>query len=146
MIANEDQLRAIWAAPENRQRFLEQLDDRGYDRGRLDDIQRLIDAPDSDLYDVLGYVLYANSPKTRRERANDLRRDGLKQIEGELRQLLLDILQSYEIHGESELEIPKLASFLRGRYGSVSEGKSHLGELPPVQAAFRQMQTQLYAN
>ena len=98
------------------------------------------------LYDVLGYVLYANSPKTRRERANDLRRDGLKQTDRELRQLLLDILQSYEIHGESELEIPKLASFLIGRYGSVSEGKSHLGELPTVQAAFRQMQTQLYAN
>ena len=146
MIANEDQLRAIWAAPDNRQKFLEQLADRGYDRGRLDDIRRLIDAPDSDLYDVLGYVLYANSPKTRRERANDLRRDGLEQIEGELSELLLDILQSYEIHGERELEIPKLASFLIEKYGSVSEGKTHLGELPTVQAAFRQMQTQLYAN
>ncbi len=77
---------------------------------------------------MLGYVLYANSPKTRRERANDLRQDGLKQIKGELSELLLDILQSYEIHGDSELEIPKLASFLIGRYGSVSEGKSHISE------------------
>ena len=95
---------------------------------------------------MLGYVLYANMPMTCRERANNLRRDGLKQIDRELRQLLFDILQSYEIHGESELEIPKLAYFLRDQYGSVSEGKSHLGELPTVQAAIRQMQTQLYAN
>ena len=64
MIADEDQLRAEWSDPDNRAKFLERLDDRGYDRGRLDDIRRLVDAPDSDLFDVLAYVLYLNPPKT----------------------------------------------------------------------------------
>ena len=146
MVADEDQLRAIWADPDNRERFLEQLDDRGYDRGRLDDIRRLVDAPDSDLFDVLGYVLYANPPKTREERADDVRHGGLVQVDGELRELLLGILQAYETHGESELAAPKLTSYLIGRYGSVGEGKGRLGELPAVQTAFRQMQVRLYAN
>ena len=146
MVADEDRLRAIWANPDNRERFLEQLDGRGYDRGRLNDIRRLVDAPDSDLFDVLGYLLYANPPKTREERADDVRLGGLEQVEGELRQLLLGILQAYETHGESELATAKLQSFMIGRYGSVGEGRARLGDLPAVQAAFRQMQARLYAN
>ena len=146
IVADEDQLRAIWSDPDNRERFLEQLDERGYDSDRLEDIRRLVDAPDSDLFDVLGYVLYANSPKTRDERADDVRHGGLDQAGGELRQLLLDILRAYETHGESELASAKLATFMIGRYGSVGEGKAHLGDLPAVQAAFRQMQARLYAN
>ena len=40
MIADEDQLRAVWADPDTRESFLERLEDHGYDRGRLDDIRR----------------------------------------------------------------------------------------------------------
>ena len=70
LIADEDELRAIWGDPDNRQTFLQRLDDHGYDRGRLEDVRRLVDAPDSDLFDVFGYVLFANPPRTRRERAD----------------------------------------------------------------------------
>ena len=146
MVADEDQLRATWADPDNREKFLERLHDRGYDRGRLNDIRQLVDAPDSDLFDVLGYVLYANPPRTREERADDVRQGGLEQADAELRELLLGILQAYETHGESELATAKLQSFMIGRYGSVGEGKGRLGELPAVQTAFRQMQVRLYAN
>ena len=146
MIADEDELRAIWSDPDNRAKFLERLDDHGYDRGRLDDIRRLVDAPDSDLFDVLAYVLYTNPPKTRHERADNARHGGIEPGEGELRELLLGILQAYETRGEDELESGKLASFLIGRYGSVSEGKARIGELSTIQDAFRRMQAGLYAN
>ena len=39
MIADEDQLRSIWSDPDNRATFMERLNDRGYDRGRLNDIR-----------------------------------------------------------------------------------------------------------
>ena len=146
MIVDEDQLRAIWADPDNRVTFLERLDDHGYDRGRLDDIRRLVDAPDSDLFDVLSYVLFLNPPKTRHERADGVRQGGLTTVEGELRQLLLGILLAYETRGEDELATTKLASFLIGRYGSVGEGKERVGELSTIQDAFRRMQAGLYAN
>ena len=146
LIADEDQLRAIWSDPDNRERFLEQLDERGYGSDRLDDIRQLVDAPDSDLFDVLGYVLYANPPKTRGERADDVRHGGLDGTGGELRELLLGVLRAYESHGETELASDKLQSFMIGRYGSVGEGRMRLGNLPAVQAAFRQMQARLYAN
>ncbi|MCY4003876.1 MAG: DEAD/DEAH box helicase family protein [Rhodospirillales bacterium] len=146
MVGDEDQLRSIWTDPDNREKFLEQLDDQGYDRGRLDDVRQLVAAPDSDLFDVLAYVLYASPAKTRAERAGNVRLGGLDDVDGELRELLLAILQAYESHGESELAVPKLASLLVGRYGSVGEARTHLGELPRVQSAFRQIQARLYAD
>ena len=65
---------------------------------------------------------------------------------GELRDLLLGILQAYETYGEDELASGKLQSFVTGRYGSVSESRERLGALPAVRDAFRRMQASLYAN
>lgn len=64
LIADEDALRAAWSDPDNRAHFLKQLEDHGYDEGRLEDIRQLVDAAKSDLFDVLSYVLFTNPPKT----------------------------------------------------------------------------------
>ena len=146
IVGHEDELRAHWSDPDNRARFLERLEDHGYDRGRLEDIRQLVDAPASDLFDVLAYVRFANPPKTRRERAEDARQGGLPDADEELRALLLAILRAYEIHGEEELAIPKLQSFVVSRYSSAREGRKRLGDLSAVQTAFRRMQTSLYAH
>lgn len=146
MIADEDQLRAVWADPDTRENFMERLDDHGYDRGRLDDIRRLVDAPDSDLFDVFGYVLFDHAPRTRHERAEGVRRDGLEEVDGELKELLLGILRAYEDQGEGELATPKLGSYLTARYGDVGKSWLRLGNLSAVRSAFRRMQASLYAN
>lgn len=146
IVADEDQLRAVWSDPDNRAHFLEQLSDRGYDQDRLDDIRRLVDAPDSDLFDVLGYVLFTLGPKTRQERADRLRQNGLSEFDGELRDLLLGTLRAYESRGESELASTKLGHYLTAKYGSVSESRAHLGEPSVVKDAYRAMQAELYAD
>ena len=146
IVADEDQLRTVWSDPDNRERFLEQLSDRGYDRDRLEDIRRLVDAPDSDLFDVLGYILFTNPPKTRQERADNVRNEGMEEAADETKALLLAILAAYEERGERELATKKLATFLTARFGSVSEGKNKLGGLPAVRDAFLTMQKQLYAK
>ncbi len=146
LVADEDQLRSVWSDPENRERFLQQLSDRGYDTDRLDDIQRLVDASDSDLFDVLSYILFTSTPKTRHERADNVRSDGMADTDHETKELLLAILGAYEERGESELATKKLGTFLTARYGSVSEGKAKLGGLDAIKGAFRQMQQTLYAN
>ena len=146
IVAGEDQLRAVWSDPDNRERFLEQLSDRGYDRDRLDDIRKLVDAPDSDLFDVLSYILFTNEPKTRHERADNVRSAGITDANGDMKDLLLAILGAYEARGESELATKKLGTFLTARYGSVSEGKAKLGGLPAIKGAFRNMQASLYSD
>jgi type I restriction enzyme, R subunit len=146
MVTDEDQLRTIWSSPDNREHFLTQLDDNGYDPDRLDDIRRLVDAPKSDLYDVLSYILFANPPKTRHDRAETVRKDGMGQFTAEMRELLLGILLAYESAGEAELAGKKLGQFLTARYGSVSEGKTKLGELQTIRDAYNYMQAGLYAE
>lgn len=146
VVADEDQLRTIWSNPDTRGRFLGQLADRGYDAERLKVIRGLVNAPQSDLFDVLSYALFTTPTKTRMERADDVRSsdDGLAR--GEVRDLLLRILAAYEKRGESELATDRLGQFLAARYGSVSEGKITFGGLKPVSDAFRSMQEALYSK
>lgn len=53
---NEDNLRAIWSDPDTREKLLHDLAEAGYDHEKLDSMKALIDAQDSDVYDVLAYV------------------------------------------------------------------------------------------
>ena len=146
LIKDEDHLRAIWSDPDNREHFLTQLSDNGYDADRLDDIRQLVDAPKSDLFDVLNYILFTSPPKTRQDRADGVRQDDLGSFEPEMQQLLQSILQAYENVGVSELATKKLGQFLTAKYGSVSEGKDKLGDLSSVKKAYKKMQVGLYAR
>ncbi|TDE38498.1 EcoAI/FtnUII family type I restriction enzme subunit R [Antarcticimicrobium sediminis] len=146
IVADEDQLRAVWSDPDNREHFLTQLAERGYDAARLDGIRLLVDAPDSDLFDVLGYVLFTNAPKTRQDRAEHVSKTGLKEAGREMREFLLGILSAYAAHSEAELAPQKLVAFMTARYGSVGEGKAKLGEVSKIRDAYRGMQADLYAD
>ncbi len=146
LVADEDQLRKTWSEPDNRERFLSQIAERGYDREKLDDIRQLVDAPDSDLFDVLSYILYTHDPKTRHDRAEAVRSDAMTEVTEDLRPLLLGILLAYEDGGEDELSIRKLGHFLTARYGSVSEGKSALGGFDGIRRAFLDLQRDLYKS
>jgi type I restriction enzyme R subunit len=146
VVADEDQLRAVWSDPDARGRFLQQLADRGYEESRLDDIRQLVDAPDSDLFDVLSYVLFTVPPKTRHERADSVRAGGVGARNELLGDLMLAILAAYEAHGESELASNRLTTFLAARFGTVNEGKSKLGGIAVIKDAYRTMQTSLYSK
>ncbi|WP_168184095.1 type I restriction-modification enzyme R subunit C-terminal domain-containing protein [Pseudoruegeria sp. SK021] len=139
MIADEDALRKIWSDPDTRHHFLTQLADRGYDRDLPDETRSLVDAPDSDLFDVLSYVLFTTSPKTRQARVLSVKEEDLSATGDEMKQLLFAILRAYEVGGESELELRKLTQTLSSRYGGVGEGKAVLGALPAIKNAFRRM-------
>lgn len=147
LVGDEDQLRRVWSDPDTREHFLAQLAERGYDRERLDSIRELVDAPQSDLFDVLSFVLYATTPKTRYDRAEHLRQGAaLAEEPDELRGLLLAILKAYEAHGEGELATRKLGQVLTARYGSVGESRTRLGHVASVRAAYRRMQVELYTD
>ena len=119
--------------------------ERGYDQDRLEDVRQLVDTPDSDLFDVLNYVLFDTSPKTRPDRAESVSADGMKSFEGETKQLLLGILSAYVEDGVDELATERLGQFIMARYGSVGESKAVLGDLSEVKRAFRKMQANLYS-
>ena len=66
---NEEELRALWSAPDTRAKLLEGLAEKGFGKEQLAEMQKIIDAEKSDLFDVLAHVAYALPPLTREERA-----------------------------------------------------------------------------
>ena len=70
LFGSEDKLRELWANPITRRELLERLEDEGCSKSDLLKLQEMIDAEDSDLFDVLEYISYARNPITRRERVS----------------------------------------------------------------------------
>ena len=146
LILDEDQLRKQWSDPDQREHFIALLQQNGYDSDKLADMRRLIDAPDSDLFDVLAYIRFSNPPKTREQRADAVEDGGLQAAQGEMRDFLLGILEAYAAHGESELALAKLGSFLTARYGTIADAKAKLGDIGDIKTAFIEVQRELYAS
>ncbi|MDW3222784.1 MAG: type I restriction-modification enzyme R subunit C-terminal domain-containing protein [Paracoccaceae bacterium] len=146
LVTGEDELREIWSNPETRVQFLKVLADRGYDSGRLEDMKRLIDAPNSDVFDVLAYVRFTLAPQLRSERAEAARAKSLVGFEGEMKLFLEAVLNAYEVHGVEELALPKISGFLKVKYGGTNGAKRVLEDIPKIRRAFTEIQTYLYAQ
>jgi type I restriction enzyme R subunit len=62
---DEAELRSIWSAPDTRRKLLEGLAEKGFGHEQLSEMQKIIDAEKSDLFDVLAHVAWALPPVTR---------------------------------------------------------------------------------
>ena len=144
LVPDEDQLRTTWSDPDRREVFLQRLVDMGYGRERLDDMRRLIDAGNSDIFDVLGYVRFAMAPLARTERVEAARESGLAGYEPQMREFLNYVLSAYERHGVDELAPAKLGDMLRIRYGGANDAKRLLGSVSDIRNAFIAIQGHLY--
>jgi type I restriction enzyme R subunit len=108
-------------------------------------MQRLIDAENSVLFDVLAHVAYALQPITRDNRAANARISinthfGIKQ------QAFLDfVLAHYVSEGVEELDQSKLAPLLNLRYGgSIADAINGLGDAQDIASVFAGFQKYLY--
>jgi type I restriction enzyme, R subunit len=105
---DEAELRNLWSDPSTRKKLLEGLAEKGFGHNQLAEMQKIIDAEKSDLFDVLAYVAYAMPTLTREERAAKAKtvisnRFSTKQ------QLFLDfVLSHYVSIGVDELDQEKL--------------------------------------
>ena len=66
---DENELRSIWSVPDTRKVLMQNLTEKGFDKERLSEMQKIIDAENSDLFDVLAYVAFALQPISREDRA-----------------------------------------------------------------------------
>ena len=66
---DETELRALWSSPDTRAKLLERLSEKGFGSDQMAELQRIIDAEKSDLFDVLAHVAFALAPLTREQRA-----------------------------------------------------------------------------
>lgn len=66
---DEHQLRELWSNPETRDELLHNLANIWLDTEQLDDLKRIFEAEDSDIFDVLAHLSYGSDIKYRSERS-----------------------------------------------------------------------------
>lgn len=141
---NEDDLRRRWSDPVERRHLLAQLSEVGFGRDQLAEMQKLIDAERSDIFDVLEYVAYAVAPVTREERAERARRRIQEQMAQAQREFIGFVLDKYVQSGVDELDPDKLSTLLEMKYQSVHDGIDALGDVNTIRSAFIGFQQHLY--
>jgi len=143
---DEAELRAIWSAPDTRKKLLDGLAEKGFGREQLAEMQKIIDAEKSDLFDVLAHVAWALPPITREERAKRARRQmQVSKRFSTRQQTFLDfVLGHYVSEGVQELDREKLGPLLNLRYHSISDAVAELGPAVEIGHVFTGFQTYLY--
>ena len=142
---DEDELRTIWSAPDTRRRLLEGLAEKGFGHEQLAEMQRIIDAEQSDLFDVLAHVAYAVPPLTREVRAASAKVYINTRFSAKQEAFLDFVLQHYVDVGVEELDQEKLTPLLRLRYrDSIADAIADLGRPEEIGIMFAGFQSSLY--
>jgi type I restriction enzyme R subunit len=142
---DEAELRAIWSAPDTRKKLLQGLAEKGFGGDQLAEMQKIIDAEKSDLFDVLAHVGYALPALTREERAQKAK-VVISTHFNSRQQVFLDfVLSHYVSVGVEELDQEKLTPLLRLKYhDSIADAVSDLGKPEEIGKIFVGFQKYLY--
>ncbi len=141
---NEDELRNIWSVPATRKSFLEKLEEAGYGKDELSNLQKLINAEKSDLFDVLEYISFAIKPITREERVVNASSQIFDGLADKQKDFLSFVLSKYIETGVSELAQEKLPSLLELKYQSITDAAQALGGVESIKNTFIEFQKYLY--
>jgi type I restriction enzyme R subunit len=142
---NEDHLREIWSNPTTREKLLQDLAESGYDTEKLDSMKELINAKESDVYDVLAFVAYAAETQTRSERANHAKPEIAKSFNDNKQQEFINfILEKYIEDGVAELAAEKMRTLIELKYNTVNDAVAEIGSIAAIRETFFGFQKYLY--
>lgn len=141
---NEEELREIWSNPITRKAMLEKLADAGYGQAELSELQKLVDAEKSDLFDVLEYISYNIQPLTRDTRVSAAKPKILEGLNQAQREFLEFVLFKYIDTGFEELDQAKLPDLIELKYHSMTDGAKALGGVDEIRNLFFNFQKHLY--
>ncbi len=145
LFKNEHELRILWSNPSTRKKLLEQLTDLGYGNDGLTNLQKLINAENSDLFDVLEYVFNSDiKPITRIDRVEIAKLKIYTIFDKKQQEFINFVLDKYIEIGVEELNQEKLPVLLELKYHSLSEAQKVLGEVTHIRSMFVNFQQYLY--
>ena len=140
------ELRTQWADPEQRAEIIQRLAERGID---FDGLAQAAGQPEADPFDLLCHVAFNAPLRTRRERADRLRRekkDFFDQYGPQAKDILSALLEKYAEYGTAQFVIPDVLKVppLSER-GNVMEIAGFFGGPDQLRTAVHRLQTLLYA-
>jgi type I restriction enzyme R subunit len=139
-------LKSQWANPEQRFEIIEKLADRGIDFDELAQATRQLQA---DPFDLLCHIAFNAPLRTRRERADRLRKekkDFFDNYSQEAQTILNELLEKYAEHGTAQFLIPDVLKIPPiSEHGNVVEIANLFGGADQLREAIHRLQTLLYA-
>jgi type I restriction enzyme, R subunit len=141
---DEAELRALWSAPDTRAKLLQGLAEKGFGKEQMAEMQKIINAENSDLFDVLAHVAYALPPLSREERAGNARAEIGTHFTAKQRAFLDFVLSHYVKVGVEELAREKLAPLLALKYRAIADAVADLGQPEQIGHIFAGFQKYLY--
>jgi type I restriction enzyme, R subunit len=140
------ELRSNWRRADQRSEIIEELSKRGID---FDDLASTLQQPEADPFDLLCHVAYNAPLRTRRERADRLRRDRkdfFDQYGPQAKAVLEDLLGKYAEHGIEQFKVPDALKVPPiSERGNVIEIIGYFGGADRLREAVAALQTELYA-
>ncbi len=139
-------LRRQWADPELRADIITKLEERGIG---FDELRSATGQPDADPFDLLCYVAFSAPIRSRRERAEKLRKekkDFFDRYSPEARAVLNDLLEKYAEHGAAQFLIPDALKVPPiSERGNAIEIANLFGGPEKLREAVGELQSLLYA-
>ncbi|MCW8894597.1 EcoAI/FtnUII family type I restriction enzme subunit R [Sulfurimonas sp.] len=143
--ANEEELRELWSHPLTRKTLLQKLDEAGFGKEELNTLKKLVNAEQSDLFDVLEYVFNSDvKPISRQARVNDAKQTILALLNDKQKEFIEFVLTQYIETGVEELAQEKLPILLTNKYQSLEDAKEILGDVAGISSLFIEFQKYLY--
>ena len=143
---SEAELRALGSAPDTRAKLMAALAEKDFGHDSLVEMQKIIGAENSDLFDVLAYVGFSKPPVPREERADHARVYINSSFNAKQQAFLDFVLSHYVSVGVEELDQQKLTPLLRLKYGAIQDAIAALGQPEEIGRAFAGFQKYLYAE
>ncbi|SCW80535.1 type I restriction enzyme, R subunit [Sphingobium faniae] len=142
---NASELRLNWLDPERRAEIVERLEEKGID---LETLAEAVGKPEADPFDLLCHLAYNTPLRTRRERADRLRReqdDFLGCFSPEARKVLDAVLEKYAEHGSAQFKLPDILEVPPfNEWGNVIEIAQRFGGGKELRSAVTELQRLLY--
>lgn len=104
----------------------------------------MIEAENSDLYDVLAYIAYAQPPVSRAERVDTHKELIFSRYDFRQQDFLRFVLGHYIERGVGELDTERLPRLIELKYHSVGDAVAELGTVSNIRAVFVGFQQHLY--
>jgi type I restriction enzyme R subunit len=146
LFKSEAELRELWSNPSTRRTLLEKLETAGYGTEELNALRKLVDAENSDLFDVLEYVFNSEvKPITRAERVAAAEATIFTLMNEKQKEFIEFVLSKYIEIGVGELDQTKLPVLLSSMFQSQADGIAELGgDVMKIRNLFVEFQQYLY--
>lgn len=142
---NASELRRDWLDPHRRADIIDRLQERGID---VETLGECIGKPEADVFDLLCHLAYNGPLRSRRERADRLKREErefFKKYSPEAQQILDAVIEKYAEFGAAQFRVPEILQISPlNAWGNVVEIASRFGGSSQLRDAVAELQQRLY--